>query len=1017
MSTFTALDPASDYGSAGGRLSSDTNNHTYMILKAIAHTRWLGVLVLLLTSAITAVAQTTIRGQITDGDNDETLIGANIIVPGTTIGTSTDFDGNFELTVPEGTTELQVSYAGYGTQMIALTPGQTTYDLTMSAGELLDEVVVVGYGSVRREDLTGAIAAVGERDFQTGVIVSPEQLIQGRVAGVQISENSGEPGSGVSVRIRGTSSVRGGNNPLYVVDGVPLAGQDLVRGGDAGVGSTSARNPLAFINPNDIESISILKDASAAAIYGSRGANGVVIVTTKRGKAGQQPVQFNASVGFSSPATTLDLLQGQEYIDAAVRAGADPTSADQGSRVDYQDEIFRTGIAQNYGISFGGGAGNTTYRFSGSYLDQDGIIENSALERFTGRLSATHKFWEDRADFNVQLTASRVNDQFAPISNDAGFEGDLLGAALKANPTIPIRNDDSLMTFRQSQDFRNPVALLAYIDDRAQTTRLLSNTSFGLNLTDELRLQTTLGYDRSNGTRYTSRDRRLFVGGDVDGVFDGANSISNTVNNNRLWENTLSLNRNLGDNPLSLVVGYAYQRFETSFVSAGNSRSTVGPGTFGYDDLNAVESPDRLTSFSERFADELQSFFGRASYSLLDKYLFTATVRRDGSSKFGENNKYGTFPSFSVAWRLSEEAFMPESIYDLKLRVGYGIVGNQEFPGLQNVAIEGGDQFGGRTSGQLPNPDLKWESTSQFNVGLDYGFAGGRVLGSLDFFNKVTSDLLFFREQPLPTPGSARSFENLDGEVVNNGVELSIDIRAIDRGDFSWQTIFTGAYLTNEVRDLVGVNNTGAIRGQGLTGAFAQQVVSGQPLFVFYMPVFEGFDSEGRNILANNGFSQYVGDPIPDFNLGLNNSFTYGDFDFSFFLQGVFGFQVYNNTANAFFLQGNLATGRNTTVESAAAGESNDNPGIVSTRFLEDGDFLRIQNVNLGYNLPLPSNRYVSSARFYVTGQNLYNFTGYSGYDPEVNNDANINGIPSLGIDYTAYPRARTFLFGLNLGF
>ena len=836
-----------------------------MSTRQFAPSRWLWAVALLFSSASLAIAQQTVSGTITDGDSDETLIGANVIIPGTSVGTATDFDGNFELTVPDGTTQLAVSYAGYQTQNIDLVPGQTTYNLTLSAGELLDEVVVVGYGSVKKEDLTGAISAVSERDFQTGIITSPEQLIQGRVAGVQISENSGEPGGGVNVRIRGTSSVRGGNDPLYVVDGVPLSGAATVRGsGAAGVGNTSPRNPLAFINPNDIASISVLKDASAAAIYGARGANGVVIVTTKSGKGAGGGVQFNSSIGISSPATQLDLLDGPAFLTAAGAVGANTApiasgGIDGGQNVDYLDLIFRQAIAQNYGLSFGGGNETSNYRFSVSYLDQEGIVENSELERFTGRLSANHSFLDDRLDFGVQLTASRVNDQFAPISNDAGFEGDLLGAALKANPTLsPMENDS---TFRQSQDFRNPAALLAYIDDNAQTTRLLANITGGINITDDLRFQSTFGYDNSVGSRYTSRDRRLFIGAAQESprfnnreLFPGGNSVGTTTIANRLFENTLSYNANVGDDPLNVVLGYGYQRFDNRFSSVSNSFSTVPLGQPGYYDLNAVEpsSTDQtsglvnIDGFSERVVTELQSFFARASYTLNDKYLFTGTVRRDGSSRFGANTRYGTFPSFSVGWRLSEEDFVPEAFYDLKLRVGYGLTGNQEFADYRYLSRRNFGNTGNSDGTGLPNPDLKWESTSQLNIGLDYGFLGGRLLGSLDYFNKVTSDLLFFQEQAAPTPGDGRTFRNLLGEVTNTGVELSLDLRAIDNDNFSWQTIVTGAYLQNEVSNLGRVENTGAIRGQGLTGAFAQQVVDGQPLFSFFLPTFNGFNSEGR---------------------------------------------------------------------------------------------------------------------------------------------------------------------------
>ena len=997
-----------------------------MKLRQVAFTRFVWVVALVVGATSVALAQTTIRGTITDADTGEPLIGANVLVVGTSTGTITDFDGNYELTVPAGSDQIRVSYTGYSPQDIAIVAGVTDYSPTLSSGELLDEVVVVGYGTVKKTDLTGSIASVGERDFQAGIISNPEQLIQGRVAGVQITENSGEPGGGVNVRIRGTTSVRAGNGPLYVVDGVPLAGNETVRGNDGfGDGASAPRNPLSFINPSDIESISVLKDASAAAIYGARGANGVVIVTTKSGRGGNTGVDLNVSVGASSPANTLDLLEAGEYVAAAVAAGADPASADGGFATDWQDVIYRTGLTQNYSLGFGGGSANSNYRFSLSYLDQEGIVENTGLERFTGRISAYNSFLDELADVRVSLTASRINDEFAPITNNAGFQGSLIGAALQANPTLPIYEGGNADNgFLQSQDFRNPAAILEYFDDNARTNRVLANVTGGLNFTDNLRYQVTFGYDASTGVRRTSRDRRLFVGnGDAGaGVFDGVQAVGTTENRNVLLEHTLSFNTDLGDNPLGFVVGYAFQDFNNSFVGAQSIRSTLPNDEDTFSDptfnLGAVEDPANIQAFSDGGSYDLQSYFGRANYTIADKYLLTATVRADGSSRFGENERYGIFPSFSAKWRLSEEDFIPESVYDLALRVGWGVTGNQEFPSnLSALAVTSYNNTGGNSLVSLPNPDLKWEETSQLNVGLDYGFAGGRILGSLDFFNKVTSDLLFIAQQPAPTPGSAFTYVNLDGEVINTGVELSLDGRIVDNADFSWQTILTGSYINNEVRGVNSIVNTGAINGQGLSGAYAQRIADGQPLFAYFLREFEGYDSEGLGIYANNGALAFVGDPLPDANVGLANNLRFGDVDVSLFLQGVFGFQVYNNTANAIFLKGNLRNGRNSTQDNADSPESPNNFGEASTRFLENGDFVRIQNLSIGYNIPTAGMNNVSRMRVYLTGQNLYTFTGYSGYDPEVNTDKSIDGVPSLGIDYTSYPRARTFLLGLNVGF
>lgn len=984
-----------------------------MKLKVDFFPRWLAT-ALMLTIGSFAMAQGSLTGVVTDAATKEPLIGANILVVGTSTGTVTDVDGSYSLSLPAGATQIEVSYTGYTSQTVSI-GGQRVLNIELAAGQVLDEVVVVGYGTVRKGDATGAVVAIGEKDFNKGVIASPEQLLQGRAAGVQITAASGEPGAGVNIRIRGTSSVRSNNNPLFVIDGVPLDGRDDSAGGsDFGAGTSSARNPLNFLNPDDIESISVLKDASAAAIYGSRGANGVVLITTKRGKQGTGNLTFSAQTSVSSVLNKIDVLGADEYVDQAVKAGANAAVVDFGSATDWQDEIFRTGISQNYSVSYGGGNQKTLYRFSLGYLDQQGIVDNTGLARLNARVNASHKMLNDKVELAVQLTSTRLNNSYALITDNAGFEGNIIGAALQANPTRPIYNADG--TYVQSIDNRNPRAMLDLVDDKGETLRVLGNISATWHITSALSYKLNLGLDNASSVRRTGISPDLAFN---DILNRGRAIIDNRYLQSRLVEHTLNFNKQMGKNRLDAIAGFSYQEFSSrghSIVSQFFVTDEIAL-VDNLDGVNALDNNTAYRAFSDRNVEELQSYFGRVNYGIGDRFLLTATVRADGSTKFGPNNKYGVFPSVAGAWRLTEESFIPELFYDLKLRAGWGVTGNQEFPGNASKAILRAGNDGSLDVVQLPNENIQWEETTQINIGLDFGFAGGRLTGSIDFFNKVTENLIFQVELPQPAPNNPRQFTNLDGDVLNTGVELSLDARIVDNDKFSWQTMFNATYVKNEVRDLPTFVNTGAINGQGLSGAYAQRIISGAPLFAFYLREFGGFDSEGLGVYPQGDALVFAGDPLPDFTVGLTNNFTFGNFDVSIFLNGVFGFDVYNNTANAIFLKGNLRNGRNVSTEVANSAENPNNFGEASTRFLEKGDFVRLQNLSLGYTFPTRNWKGVNSLRLFLTGQNLLLFTGYTGYDPEVNTNKAINGVPSLGIDYTAYPSARTFTVGVNVGF
>jgi TonB-linked SusC/RagA family outer membrane protein len=993
-----------------------------MNLKILLSRFFYGMLLFLISG--TAFAQNkTISGTVTDSKDGQALIGVSVAVKGTTTGTTTGADGTYRLSVPESTSALVFSYLGYVTREIAI-GGQTTLNVTLSpAATALTEVVVIGYGSQRVKDATGSVASLGTKEFNKGVIATPEQLLQGRVSGVQVTPASGEPGSGATINIRGSGSIRAGNGPLYVVDGVPLDGGGTAGGLDAGMGTSSARNPLAFINPSDIENISILKDASASAIYGSRGANGVVLITTRKGGSGQG-IQFGATTSMATVAKRYELLSAGEFLPAVASTGADASVVDYKGNTDWQDVIYRNGISQSYNLGFGGGKNSSTYRASFGYDNQNGTIENSGLSRLTGRLNASHAILNDKIKLEMQFTASNVQNEYAPITNDAGFEGSLIGAVLQTNPTIPIYDANGKFFTTGVGGFRNPASMLELIDDTDNINRYLGNFSASYTFAKNLTYKGTLGFDDSKQVRETWLDPNLtgytgtqnIRGINVGSVTGNGRGIEQTLKlSSFLVEHTLNFQKDLANNSsLALLGGFSYQNFKTSPTNDVRWTSST-PGVL-VKDLN--DFSNQLPLYGDSSKSELQSYFGRANYNLNDKYLFTGTVRVDGSSKFGENNKYATFPAFAVRWKIMNEDFAPKEMFDdLSLRVNFGITGNQEFPPYASLPINQVNFNGDPSTITASSPDLKWETTTQYGVGIDFAIFKNKLSGTLDYFNKSTEDLLFLQDyaQPAAVP---RRWVNLPGKVINSGVEVGLNLDAVRKDKFSWDLQYNMTFLNNEVKDFGNRNViTGNINGQGLSGAYSQVITNGEALASFNVPIFGGYDSQGLGIYPNADAGTIIGSAIPTFTAGLTNNFTFGKFNASLFLNAATGFYIYNNTANAYFLKGNLVSGRNVTTDVASSSESPINSGEVSTRFLEKGDFLRLSNANLGYTFDVSKTKTFKSLRLSLSAQNLFLITDYSGLDPEINTNKERNGVPSRGIDYTAYPSARTFTFGINAGF
>lgn len=997
----------------------------------------------------TALAQNKVlTGKVTDSKTGSGIPSVSVLATGGSAkaGTKTADDGSFKLTVPSGTTKLVFTSVGFEKAEVSLT-SQSDVNISMkSTTDQLNDVVVVGYGTRKVKDLTGSVAAVTAKDFNKGVISTPEQLFQGRTPGVSITASNGEPGSAATINIRGTSSIRSNNTPLYVVDGVPLDNGGT-SGSISGVeGSSTPKNPLMFLNPNDIESVTILKDASSAAIYGSRGANGVIIITTKSGKGVKGSFNFSANTSVSQTAKRYDLLSAQDFLlavkKANIDAGTSPSDAaaavlsvDKGYNTDWQDQIFRTGISQNYSLAWGISQKNTTFRISGSYDDIAGIVKNSGLKRLTARTNFSQKLLNDKLKIEGTIAYSNVKNQYAPNSNNAGYQGSLIGAAITFNPTYPVYNKDGSF-FDPLDGNRNPVEMLNYFDDRDNINRILTNISASYKITNNLTYKATFGYDNSKSERTSFADPRLSpnaFGGtwNVFGV-DYGNPINGNGRATRqklnytstLVEHTLTYDKTFknGHN-INAVAGFSYQSFETdnsARIRWGLTTPVVAPTDVFVRDYNNFKY-DSIAYLPSDTKDELQSYFGRVNYTIGNKYFFTATIRIDGSSKFGTDNRYATFPAFAAKWKLLNEDFAANSFgkvfSDFSVRANYGILGSQD--GLDTYSAKGHLlTYNGNTQNVLvKNAKLKWEEAATAGIGIDFAFKAIRLSGTVDYFSTKRSNVIYAGPTPGGYSASSTYFSNLPGYVLNRGWEFSLNYQVINHKKFSWDVNYNMTFLHNEMKDFGVAVQTGAVSGQGLSGAYAQTFANGYSLYTWKMPVFLGFNGNGDARYADGSQDKLLGSALPNFYAGLTNNFTFGHWNASFTFTSTRGFWVYNNTANALFLKGSIKTAHNVTYAVANSSEDPINPGSVSSRFLEKGDFVRLSNALITYNFGIKNTKYIKSLAATVSGQNLLLITKYSGLDPEVNVDKNINGVPSRGFDYAGYPKSRTVSIGINVGF
>jgi TonB-dependent starch-binding outer membrane protein SusC len=990
-------------------------------MKFFAHLSKCGLLLAFLMLASNfALAQRAVKGKVTDADTGEGLIGASVSVVGTTRGASTDVDGKFAIDVPTGSTQIRIAYTGYTEQVITL-GASNVVDVALKPGSVLDEVVVIGYGVARKSDLTGSVGSVSEKNFNKGLVTAPDQLIQGKVAGVQVLNNSGQPGGATTVRIRGNSSIRSGNQPLYVVDGIQQPGSSTKPGANAGgLGSTASSNPLNYLNPGDVESIDVLKDASATAIYGSRGANGVILITTKRAKTGAPSIDFNTYVGGSSILKKYDVLSGDEYRAALTSYGL--TTGNYGASVDAMDEILRTGLVQNHSVTISGGSDAGNYRIGLGYQKQDGILKGNDYRRVSANIRGSYKFLESKKlglDFGV-ITAQ--NKENAPsVATNSGFQGSLIAAALQWNPTHPMYNEDGtpVITPQFGSTSINPVALIDAYGDKVNTVDVLASIAPSYKLTDNLTYKFEYSVYHGVGDRRTQLANWINIQGiqKNDQEAGGLGGITQLKQTNQILTHTLNYLTTFGsDVSLNATAGYEYQ-----------NRSTNGFGVSGrnflidnFDYTNILQNTTQGTRNTYSFADPnsyLQSYFVRGLLNIKDKYLLNATVRADGSSKFGANNKYGYFPAIGAAWNINKESFLEDGPFDnLKLRASWGQTGNSEFPAGASQDRYG---FGQGTIAleNVANPDLKWETSTTLNVGVDFGFMNNKIYGTVDYFSKKTEDLLFQFPTIQPAPAGFY-WINLPGNVTNSGVEIALNALVADKGKFNWNV---GAILTLQKNQLNDYNGPaifyGELFGQGSTGATSQLLANGQPLNSFYLRQFEGINENGQSIYTNDEELAFVGDPNPDVLVGVSTTLNYDKLTLDLNFNGAYGYKIFNNTKMSVLPITNLGT-RNIDANLVGGSvlESTANAIKGSSRYLESGDYLKLANARLAYNFG-NIGKSVKNATIYFQGSNLLVFTNYSGFDPEVNTVNVKDGLPSAGIEYIPYPSARTFILGANFSF
>jgi len=955
-----------------------------------------------------------IKGTVTSAEDGSTIPGVTVLVKGTAIGTISDISGNYEIDVPVENNFLVFSFVGLQTREVAI-DGRTIINVVMETAMLnLGELVVVGYGTESSRLVSGSLGVVGDAEIRDVPMRTIDGVLQGRSPGVYISQNSGTPGAANSVRIRGNASISAGNEPLYVIDGIPLTTGDFSQVGFSGQGI----NALSDINPSDIESITVLKDASAAALYGARATNGVILITTKRGSQKRTNINFTGSWGLQEVIEKPKMLNASQWLDYM---GLKPDSL-KPVDVIYPDEIFRLAPMRSYELSASGGDKKTQFFISGNYYAQTGIILGTDFQRLNGRMNIDHQLNQNIKIGGSLGTSYSLNNR---VEGDRSLHG-VLPNAISRPPIYPIYNEDG--TYNQDGFFSNPIAIGNEAINEAHSYRTLGNTYADIRLTGKFTFSTKWGMDYLSLREHSYDPITTRQGATTNGLgIEAQTNILNIVSNNLFrYANTFDNVHNL-----EALAGYSFEIFRRRIQYA---EGIDFPGPYFQYLLDA----GTIRLAEARATDRgINSYFGQIKYNYDYRYIFSFSGRYDGSSKFGTNNRYGFFPAASLAWRVSEENFFKAleiPVNEFRLRTSYGLTGNDGIPDFAFMDLYRGRanylSRAGIAPAGLPNPDLKWETTKQFNIGADIEFFNERIALSIDYYSNLTSDLLFNR--PISMTSGFSSITTNIGELENKGIELSLNTINIRNSDFEWSTRFNLSRNKNKILSLYKDQNL-----LDLDRYSPSAVIVGQPISIFYGfnslgvdpttgdLVFEDMDGNG---VINSDDRKVIGDPNPDFTGGLTNNIRYKQFDLNFFIQFSYGNDIFNATrifteAMTFadenqsneILRRWKQPGDITDMPRADADNINANNRI-SSRFVEDGSYARLKNLTLSYTLDkkIVERIGMKSARIYVSGANLFTITNYSGMDPEVNYRGDNNLLRAT--DFFTYPQARTYTIGINLG-
>jgi len=943
----------------------------------------------------------TVAGTVKD-DTGDPLPGVNVLVKGTTNGVITGIDGKYSLQVPGSQSVLVFSYIGFLSQEIPV-GNQQIIDVVMRENlQNLEEVVVVGYGTMTRKEITGSVTNVTSKDFNQGFQRTATDLLQGKVAGLQINQGSGDVTSNAAIRLRGVTTLINDQGPFYVIDDIPGAN-------------------ISTVSPQDIESISVLKDASAAAIYGSRAAGGVILVTTKRGFAAKPTINYTGAVGVASLANKPNLFSAKQWrAYASGIPGYDPSSLDYGGNTDWFKEITRSAIQQDHNLSLSGGGANHNYRGSIAYMQRDGLTRDNWMERYNVRLQFTQYALDNRLKVDITAVSTISNSQPAYMRNFV--------LAYNMSPVRPVKNADGTWHDSRNYDQGNPV--------RNQVENSRENSIVNAYLTAaatftiieglDTKIFATKSRDANDYSEYNSKNSEA---GRNDG---GSARRYFRQNNKELLEWTNTYNKQFGHHKLNLLAGYSYE--QNNYASHDAQNRTFITDLMGSSDLSSGEGLRKGDVKSAKNSSKLISFYGRANYSFMGKYSLTAMVRRDGSSKFGVNHKWGTFPSVSAAWNISEEDFLSgnQLFSDLKLSVGYGVMGNQTglepyntllLYGSQGIYWDNNAWHSGYGISQNANPDLRWEQTAMLNIGLDFGLVKDRISGRIEWYNKKTSDMLYKYNVPTPPYIYGDMMANV-GDMTNTGVELTLNANPVRTHDFSWNISLNFAHNKNKVTKLSNDIYTtdrvfvGSVWWRGASNVTTHVLEEGRPIGQFYGLVCSGLDENGRYIFVDKdgdgqisepGDYDYIGNAQPQFIYGINNEFRYKNIDFSFFLRGDYGGDVLNAPRMA-YAQAGYMPGANA-LNDPLTSTLKVTPRY-SDFYIEKGSYMRLDNMSLGYSFP----SLLGGIRVYATAQNLFVITKYKGVDPELplgTSDGLAPGVEPLEF----YPKARTFSVGLNINF